>query len=149
MEHLFNRHIPASAWMALLLFWSICGLAIWKGGREERLIAAVLILNTFLTPIIKRSDWASAGLFVTDVVQLIIFLLIALKTRRWWPLFAAAIQLLMVLTHTARHMDPTLGAWAYITGGVIWTYALLGCVLFGALTTWRTRVLEERLRLHQ
>lgn len=144
MQYILQRHIPLSVWLTLLLFWSICGLTIWKGGREERLIASVLMLNTLFTPIIKRFDWASAGLFAADVVQLIVFLLVALKTRRWWPLFAAAIQLLMVLTHMARLMDRSLGAWAYITGGVIWTYALLGCVLFGGLTAWRARVLERR-----
>ena len=58
----------------------------------------------------------------------------ALKSSRYWPLFAAGIHLLAVITHVARALDPTLGGWAYITAGIIWGYLLAFIIGYGAWT---------------
>jgi hypothetical protein len=79
------------------------------------------------------------GAFAIDTANLILFLLVALRSGRYWPLFAAAFQLLAVITHVASTMDRHLSAWAAITASVIWTYLILGALAVGTWNVWRGR----------
>ena len=75
-----------------------------------------------------RSPFVSGGLLLTAI---------ALRSPRYWPMFAAAFQLLCVVTHVARVVDPGVRAWAYATGQVIfsqWVFFALGV---GVFTHWR------------
>jgi hypothetical protein len=74
--------------------------------------------------------------------------LLALRSDRFWPIWAAGFQLLAVITHCARLLDPTLGAWVYITAGVIWTYLVLFALTFGTLGCWRADA-QSRERIRQ
>ena len=48
-------------------------------------------------------------------------------------------QLLCVLTHVARMIDPGVRGWAYATGQVIFTQLLLISIGVGVVNTWRAR----------
>lgn len=131
--------IPYSAWMAIAFFWAVCGFAVWKGGWEERIVGGALALAILATPIVKDHHWLGPqwGVLSVDLVLLVLIGVIALRTERWWPLPAAAFQLLGVMTHAARIADQSVGGWAYITAGVIWSYALLITITVGAFNHWR------------
>ena len=133
------QEIPYSAWIAIAFFWAICGFAVWKGGWEERIAGGALALGALATPIVKDHHWLGPqwGVFSIDLVYLALIVAIAMRTKRWWPLPAAAFQLLGVMTHAARIADHSVGGWAYITAGVIWSYALLITVAVGAFNHWR------------
>jgi len=81
-------------------------------------------------------QWAN---FASDSAFFVVILVVALRSRSYWPLFAASFQLLEVVTHAASAVDRHLSAWAYITANVIWTYLVLGSIAVGTLGDWRVR----------
>ncbi|WP_374469367.1 hypothetical protein [Phenylobacterium sp.] len=72
-----------------------------------------------------------------DVSLLVVVVVVAMRSSRYWPIFAAAFQLLAVITHAAHLLDPGVGDWAYVTAGVIWTYLLLLALALGTWNRWR------------
>ena len=44
------------------------------------------------------------------------------------------VHLLAVVTHLATTSDTTLGAWVYLTAGIIWAYLVAMAVAYGAWT---------------
>jgi hypothetical protein len=128
------------AWYGLLLTGVVCGTAFWKGGREERLVAGALVLCWIATILLRDPRWRGAqwGAFGVDIVFLLILTAVALRSRQYWPLAAAAFQLLAVVTHAARTLDSALGGWAYATAGIIWTQLVLVALATGVWGTWRS-----------
>ncbi len=132
-------HYVLPAWVGLTITVIVCGGAFWKGGREEQTAAGGLLISWIATLILRDPTWAHAqwGAFGADVCLLLLLTAIALRSPRYWPLFAAAFQLLCVVTHVARVVDPGVRAWAYATGQVIfsqWVFFALGV---GVFTHWR------------
>lgn len=127
------------AWYGLLLTVLVCGAALWKGAREERIAAGALVLCWMATLLLRDPRWLGAqwGAFGVDIVFLAILTALALRTRRYWPLAAAAFQLLAVTTHAARMLDRHLGGWAYATAEIIWTQLVLIALAVGVWGTWR------------
>ena len=118
----------------------VCGAALWKGGPEERLAGAALLLNTAVTLVLR--DFAlpfEAGGFAADIATLLLLGVVALRSIKFWPMFAAAFQLLGVMTHVAKIIDPAVRPWAYYTAIVIWTYLIYIALGVGTLNAWRER----------
>lgn len=114
----------------------VCVLAAWRGRDLERLAAGAYLAAWALTLVAFRegtrdTQWAVMAI---DVVLLVGFIAIALKTGRFWPLFSAAFQLLAVVTHVARALDSAVSGWAYQTGGIIWGYLVIAAIGYGAWT---------------
>ena len=108
----------------------VCGAAIWKGGRPERLAGAAFLLGWTAAAVLKELGlpglaWAGAGI---DAAYFCLLVVLALVTDRYWPIAAAGFQLLAVMTHAARLIDPQAGAWAYVAAGIIWTYLVLAAL---------------------
>jgi hypothetical protein len=118
-----------------------CLFALWNGGAEERLAAAAFALGTLAAPLLKDHNWVGTQwwMFAVDLLYLALLLVIAFRSARYWPLFAAGFQLLAILTHIASLIDRDLRAWAYVTAGVIWTYLGLAAIVVGAYNRWRER----------
>ena len=68
---------------------------------------------------------------------------IAIRSPRYWPLFAAAFQLLCVIIHVARLIDPGVRAWSYATGQVIFSQMVVIAVGVGVWNSWRGNVPED------
>ncbi|HEY3947622.1 hypothetical protein [Phenylobacterium sp.] len=117
----------------------ICGGALWKGSREEQTAAGGVLLSVLVTVMLRDPKWAGTqwGAFGSDLGLLILLVAIALRTPKFWPLFAAAFQLLCVVTHIARVVDPGVRAWAYATAQVIWTQWVLFAIGVGTFNNWR------------
>jgi hypothetical protein len=131
--------LPVS--VGLAIFLSVCALAIWKGDEDERVTGAVLAIADIATPFIKDHSWLGPqwGVFAIDGAFFALMLVIALRTRKYWPLAAAGFQLLGILTHAAVMVDKGVHAWAYVTAGVIWSYLILIALLMGTVNAWRAR----------
>jgi hypothetical protein len=129
------------AWVGLTLMIVICGSAFWKGGRDEQVAAAGVLLSWLATLILHDPRWLGPqwGAFGADVALLMLITVVALRTDRYWPLFAAGFQLLCVMTHVARITDPGVRAWAYATGQVIFTQLYMWAVAVGVWNAWRAR----------
>lgn len=117
----------------------VCGAAFWKGAREEQFAAGGLLLDWALTIALRDRSWIGTqwAAFAGDVGLLIIATAISWRTLRYWPLFAAAFELICVVIHVARMVDPGVRAWAYATAQVIFTQLFVVAVGVGVWHTWR------------
>lgn len=125
-------------WVWPLALMSLCGLAVWRGRDEERLAVAGLLANWALCLVVYRtSEQAQFAVLIFDALLMCLYLAIAFRTRRYWPLFAAAFQVLMVLTHLARVADAAVSGWAYLTALLVWSYLGLLTLAYAAWTAPR------------
>lgn len=131
--------IALPPWLGLVVLLFVCGGAFWKGGSEERYVAAGILLSLAVTVLTRDNHWehVESAVFVADTSLFIALVVISLKTAKYWPLAAAGFQLLAIMTHVAKVMDAGLQQWAYITAGVIWTYLLLVALGVGTWNAWR------------
>ncbi len=67
----------------------------------------------------------------------IFFLILAFKSSRWWPLWAAAFQLLAVAMLIINALDPAVRPYAYYVGELIWDYLGLMALLVGTILECR------------
>ena len=62
---------------------------------------------------------------------------IALRSRRYWPLLAAALQTLAVGAPLAKAADAGVTGWAYLTAALAFQYLALMTIGYGAVTAPR------------
>lgn len=124
-----------------LFEFSVCLAALWLGRREERIISAAQLLNIAGYRLLATSGWSKPEYLVlaADFAFLLVFAALAMRTTRWWLLWGAAFQLLIVVIHLAMVADPSLRARSYATGTVIWAYLVLIALAVGTWQTWRDR----------
>lgn len=115
----------------------VCAIAAWRGRDLERLAAGAYLAAWALSLVAFRAGTRGTqwGVMVIDVVLLVGLVVIALRTRRFWPLFSAAFQLLAVVTHIARALDSAVSGWAYQTAGIIWGYLVIIAIGYGSWTS--------------
>ena len=133
--------IELPPWLGLAVLLAVCGGAFLRGGVEERLAATGLLASVAFTVLLRDRSWPhlqTAG-FVMDVLVLALLIGIALRSPKFWPMAAAGFQLLAVLTHVGKMIDPNVNQWAYITAIVIWTYLVIIALGVGVWNSWRAR----------
>ena len=120
---------------------TVCAVAAWRGRDDERLAAGGLLANWALTILVAKAGSGATTtrweVFGFDAALLVLYLWLALRSRRHWPLFATGFQVLVVVTHLGRAVDPKVSGWAYITAGLIWAYLVLFTIGYGAWTAPR------------
>jgi len=118
--------------------------ALWAGGWPERVGAAVYALSvaaTHLALLMHSQMWLNleAGVFIVDAVTFFIFILIALRADRFWPLWVSAFLGLGVLGHLAKLMMPDTFWRAYAFALTIWSYPILALIALGTFLHWKRR----------
>ena len=132
-----SYQLPIWVWPVALSI--VCALAVWRGHDEERLAAAAVLANWALSMVVyrARSEETQWAVLVVDAGLFAIFLWIAMRSRRFWPLFAAGFELLSLVTHGAHALDAGVSGWAYLTATRIWSYLILIAIGYGAWTAPR------------
>ncbi len=125
------------AYLYYIFLFACCGYAIARGTRSEYFGAAIMIFGSFSTLVVARSfgsSWSSleVGIFAIDIVVLLAFIHLTLKSDRFWPMWATAFQLLAVTIHTAMMVAPQITPWAFGTGAVFWAYPMLLALAIGS-----------------
>jgi hypothetical protein len=133
------RTTPQTVWDVYMV--SIVAFALWRGGRPERVIALAGLLASVASAVLQTDpndlinpQW---GDLVVDLAYLGLVLWFALRSDRHWTLWAAAFQLLGVVTYVARMADLRVGAKAPFTASVIWSYLVLAALAVGTWLHWR------------
>lgn len=126
--------LPLWVWPTALM--GVCGLAVWRGGDDERLAAAGNLANWALSLVLfrARSQDTQWNVMIVDCALLVLYLWLALRSRRYWPLFSAGFVLLLVITHAARALDAGVSGWAYLTAARVRSYMALFAIGYGAWT---------------
>lgn len=128
--------LPHWVWPVALM--SVCVAAVWRGRDDERLATAAILadwgLSTFVYRATQETQWA---ILLIDTAQFAVFLWIAMRSARFWPLTLSAFGLLQLVTHLAHAADPTVSGWSYITAEIIWSYLLLITLGYASVTAPR------------
>jgi hypothetical protein len=134
-------------WLVFTICIVVPGLALWKGGWPERVVAITFLLGWAATLIVADFSYQGPqwGGFVIDLATFAISVYVALRSDRYWTLFNAGFHFLSVVTHTARILDPTVGAWAYITAANLWSYLIMGALGIGVWGCVRRRRAAQRM----
>ncbi|WP_373490244.1 hypothetical protein [Parasphingorhabdus sp.] len=114
-----------------------CGYAILRGARSEYFGAAVMIVGSLSTLAVAKSfgtSWSTVeeGIFAIDIIALVALIYLAIKSDRFWPMWATAFHLLAVTVHTAMMVAPDIPPWAFGTGAVFWAYPMLLALAIGS-----------------
>ena len=126
--------IRTLVWAATVV--AVCLIAVLRGGSYERLAAGGMLAAWAFTLLFYRTNFREPewGILAVDVAALVLFTWIALRSDRFWPIFAAGFHLLAIVTHLARTVDQTVGHWAYGTAEILWGYLLAFAIAYGAWT---------------
>lgn len=123
-----------------LLFLAIF-YALRNGGGPERAMAfiliAMLVADQMLHLVIPaRFTTLDTGHLAIDLAAAAATLTLALAAHRFWPLAAAALQILPLLAHFSRAVDLSVHPTAYLSMQVFASWLLPPLL---ALATWRHR----------
>lgn len=108
----------------------VCAYAWWRGGGDERFIAATCLAGTAATllaisPIQQRYAGVEQGLMLVDLAVLAGFITVALRSKRFWPLWIAGLQLTTSIGHVLKGVDQDLLPRAYGAALQFWSYPIL------------------------
>lgn len=92
---------PLFYWVAYVLYFAVVILCWLRGGRPERLCAALLLwshlaLGPSLT--LNIGD-VYLDTIAEDALQFLLFGWLAFRAERWWPLVATAAMVLTLVVH--------------------------------------------------
>ncbi len=133
---------PLSYW---LLLTGVAAYALWRGRGDERAAALVCVVATAASvlvnsPLTRRFAGVETGVLVVDVLTLAAFIAIALRTKRFWPLWVAGFQLTSTFAHVLKAVHFSLVPQVYAAAERLWVYPIFLAIVVG---TWRT---QQRLR---
>ena len=117
------------------LLVAVCFYAWLRGSGDERLVAATCLAGTAATllvvsPMRQRYVGLEEGLLMVDLAVLAGFVTVALRSKRFWPLWIAGLQLTTSLGHILKGIDQDLLPWLYARTS-IWSYPILLVLVVG------------------
>ncbi len=130
----------------LILLLMASFYALWKGGGPERVMASILLalLVTdqslhLLIPV--QFITVDTVHLATDLIAAAATFTLAMFAHRFWPLVAAAVQMLPLLAHATRLADVSMHPIAYLTMQVAASWLLPPLLAVG---TWRHQTRLKR-----
>lgn len=133
--------MAVSQLLFITILFTAIGLALTFGGRDERYAAIFIAIAAILTPVVEKGAYASPelGVLIVDLGLFIGLMWIALRSTRFWPIWAAGLQLGALFVHFAAIRIPQISPGAYFETLAIWSYAVLGTLAVGAWAEVRSR----------
>jgi len=118
--------------------------ALRKGGQDERRGAAIILVGTVASMIVAEfgRGWngPEIGVMTVDVLAFIAFVALANRSKKFWPIWAAASQLVAVLTHWVVILDPSIVRTVYAAAQPFWIFPVIAALALG------TRAHQRSLR---
>ncbi len=114
-----------------LFLVAVSAYALLRGGRAERLVAALfgaaylatIVLNAIAADNYESPQWS---LFALDLAVAVGLLRIATGTPKRWSIWMLAMQLMAVADHAARLASPATMNWIYYALTALLGYPMLG-----------------------
>ena len=110
----------------------------WKGGRVERLGAAILVCDTLLTPAIVglAAPGAHRAAMMVQILTALAILWLTLRFDRWWLFVASGALILCGLVTVMEALNPALSLYAALSAQLgLWALVYLS-LLAGAGERW-------------
>lgn len=132
--------LGAPIFLSLLIL--SCGYALWKGNRDARMVAIACCLATLAThyaiaPLRERYSSLEEGVLIVDGLTLLVFVLVALRSDRFWPLWVAGLQLTTAIGHMLKGVHLDLLPHAYGAALRFWSYPILLILVVGTFRNQR------------
>jgi len=124
-------------WVSLFGLLATTGVALWRGGWPERIAAVAMVLAWFASAFLYKSHlWfgPQTQVFLVDLTLLMVLLFIALRSDRWWPMWACGFHGLTLFLMLATLADPKIPNRAsLIAGGGIFSYLAMAALFLGSI----------------
>ena len=104
------------------------------GKSDERGALIAVIVASIITPFSQAHHFEQpeVGIYVVDLLTLLFFVFLALRSSRYWPLFATGFQLAGMAVHIVPYMHGRYSALAYGVGSVAAAYLVLLAIALGS-----------------
>ncbi len=119
----------------------VCAFAFLKGDEPERYGGGAYVLGWFASLLVQSSNLyqASFGLLAIDTAMLGVLVALTWKSRRAWPTWASALQLLIVMSHVVIYVDVRPPANSFVTVVNLAGYGVLIALAVGTFWAWQDR----------
>lgn len=122
-------------YLALLLL--AVGYVLRFGGTEERFVVASLCVGsvaTYVVYVAAGKSWLSGmlGAVVSEALVLLVILVVAYRSEKFWPLPVAAFQVAALLAHFAGWLGHNLVSYALGVTQGLWAYPQLLILIWAA-----------------
>ncbi len=121
---------------------AVCLFAFLKGGETERIVAGAYVLGWFASLLMQNDTnlfSISWGLMAVDIAMLLFLAAMVWKSRASWPAWAAACQLLVVMSHFVSMSDLRPAMLNYISVINLAGYGVLLALAVGTFWSWQER----------
>ncbi|SER76484.1 hypothetical protein SAMN05518866_1184 [Sphingobium sp. YR768] len=111
-----------------------CAFAICFGGREGRMLVVIIVAAALLSiPAQLAGSWHATQLWLmmVDVGTLGALMWLMLQSPRYWPIWAAACQLMTVLTHVVTLLLHSFSDRIYAGLNTVWVIPLMLFAIIG------------------
>ncbi|MDO9588972.1 MAG: hypothetical protein Q7J13_13705 [Brevundimonas sp.] len=121
---------------------AVVAFAFLKGDEPERIAAGAYVLAWFAS-LLVQSDGAVGstqwGMMGIDAILLAVFAGLAWKSRRAWPVWATALQSLVVMSHILTLIDirPPMAAFVAVVN--LASTGILVAIAIGTFWAWQER----------
>ena len=122
--------------------------ALFKGGNDERSGAIVLLILALLTQVLSVigsngrmvQGWEGPELdvMVLDGLGFVAFVVIAYRSKKFWPIWAAASQLVATLTHWVVILNPSILRTLYMMAQPFWVFPVIIAIAVGTRSHQRS-----------
>ena len=127
---------------------TLCAFAWFRGGVTERRVAAAVLIAVIATTTtdVFGTHWQGPnwGVITVDVILMIVLIVIARQSTRFWPIWTAASQLGGCLAHLPAILNPGIPKHLYGATQPFWIWPLMTSLLIGALSAHRLRRMQEK-----
>lgn len=136
--------------LVALLFWSLailcCGFAALYGGRSGMRVAVAIVLALIATALVPDGNrWLAPNLWAlaVDSMLLIVLAQVAIRSNRWFPVWAAGLQLLGVTTHVASIVAPSFAPNVYFLLQAFWAIPMFLTLAVGVALDRAAGITDE------
>ncbi len=120
-----------------LLLFGTCGYALLYGRQDARIVGAACIAASIASlAVAARYTGVETGVLMIDLLTLGVFVFVALRSDRFWPLWISGLQLTTTIGHVLKAIQLDLVPIAYAVALRFWAYPIL---IILAVATWRNR----------
>lgn len=120
----------------------VVAFALWKGDEPEKIGGIAYVLAWFASMLVQddaKLHGVQWGMFAIDTVGLLVFGALAWKSRRAWPVWICALQLLAVMSHVMSMIDIRPPAASFYTVINLSQYGILVALAVGTFWAWQER----------
>jgi hypothetical protein len=130
--------ISPRQWAFFIVLVLSLTLALWKGNKPERFGAAIflsMVALQYASRLFEPRVYAHVDLasVVVDLYALVSFGALAVYSTRIWPIWAASLQLLSLISHFVREVDAGVEPLVYAMMKSGPTFFALTALLLGTL----------------